>query len=84
MEEDKLFEISADEVTLEVRDKKTGKVYRRDLPIDYYENANFLRLRGESFSGALSELVFCSGRGVERLMDLTGLGADEDGCGTHT
>ena len=83
MEEDKLFEISADTVTVEVKDDKTGKVFRRELPIEYYENANFLRLRAENMSGALSELVFCSGRGVERLQDLTGLGADEDGCGTH-
>ena len=83
MDEDKLFEISADEVTVEIKDSKTGEVYRRELPIDYYENANFLRLRGEDFSGAAAELVFCSGRGVERLKDLTGLGADHDGCGTH-
>lgn len=80
---DEVFEIRASEITVEVKDKKSGKVYRRELPIDYYENANFLRLRGETFSGAVSELVFCSGRGVERLMDLTGLGADEDSCGTH-
>lgn len=83
MEEDRLFEISADTVTVEVKDDKTGEVFRRELPIEYYENANFLRLRGESFNGAVSELVFCSGRGMERLRDLTGLGADHDGCGTH-
>ena len=83
MEENKLFEISSSTVTLEITDDKTGEVFRRELPIDYYENANFLRLRGEDFSGAAAELVFCSGRGVERLMDLTGLGADHDDCGTH-
>ncbi len=83
MKEDKLFEISADSVIVEIKDDKTGEIFRRELPIEYYENANFLRLRGEDLSGAVSELVFCSGRGVERLCDLTGLGADHDGCGTH-
>ena len=31
-----IFEISAKEVTVEVVDGATGKVYRRTLPIDYY------------------------------------------------
>lgn len=83
MDVDGLFEISADTITVEVKDDKTGEIFRRELPIDYYENANFLRLRGEDLSGAAAELVFCSGRGVERLKDLTGLGADHDGCGAH-
>ena len=43
---EELFELAADSVTVEVTDPKTGKVYRRELPIEYYENANFLRLRG--------------------------------------
>lgn len=83
MDDEKLFELTADTVTVEITDRGTGKTFRRELPIEYYENANFLRLRGESFSGAVSELVFLSGRGVERVMDLTGKGADHDRCGTH-
>ena len=83
MSAEEFFEISADTVTVEVTDAKTGETFRRELPIDYYENANFLRLRAEDFSGAVSELVFCSGRGVERMKDMTGRGPDHDRCGGH-
>lgn len=81
--DEELFELTADVVTVEITDKKTGQVFRRELPIDYYENANCLRLRGENLSGSMSELVFFTGRGLERLRDITGLGADHDGCGEH-
>jgi hypothetical protein len=81
--EEELFEIIADTVTVEVVDKATGKMYRRELPIDYYENANLLKLSGENLDGSVSQLVFYSSRGLERLKDLTGLGADHDPCGGH-
>ena len=72
--EGELFEISASMVTVEVRDEHTGTVYRRELPIDYYENANFLRLSGENLDGSTSQLVFYTARGLERVRDLTGKG----------
>ena len=81
--EEELFEIIADTVTVEVVDKATGKMYRRELPIDYYENANLLKLSGENLDGSVSQIVFYSSRGLERLKDLTGLGADHDPCGGH-
>ena len=81
--EEKVFEISAKEVTIEVVDEATGKVYRRTLPIDYYETANGLVLRGENLDGSISQLVFYSARGMQRMQDLTGKGPDEDPCGTH-
>lgn len=81
--EDKIFEITAQEVTVEVVDQATGKTYRRTLPIDYVENANGLILRGENLDGSISQLVFYSSRGLERLQGLTGKGPDEDPCGTH-
>ena len=81
---EELFEIVAHEVTVEVRDEKTGEVFRRELPIDYFENANFLRLSGENLDGSTSQLVFYSARGLERLRDLTGKGFDHDPCGGHT
>ena len=56
--EDKLTEITAKTVTVEVTDETTGKVYRRTLPIDYYENANLLKLQGENLDGTISQLVF--------------------------
>ena len=80
---DELFEIVAHEVTVEIRDEKTGEVFRRELPIDYYENANFLRLSGENLDGSVSQLVFLTARGIERVKDLTGKGPDHDPCGGH-
>ena len=79
-----LFEITADEITIEVRDKATGEVFRRELPIDFYENANVLKLSGENLDGSVSQLVFYSARGIERLKDLTGKGPDKDPCGGHS
>ena len=80
---DEFFEITAHEVTVEVRDEKTGELIRRTLPIDYYENANFLKLSGENMDGSLAQLVFLSARGIERVKDITGKGPDHDRCGTH-
>lgn len=80
----KVFAISAKEVTVEVVDAATGKLYRRTLPIDYYETANALVLRGENLDGSISQLVFYSARGMQRVQDLTGKGPDEDPCGSHS
>ncbi len=80
---EEMFEIIAHEVTVEVRDERTGEIIRRELPIDYYENANFLRLSGENMDGSVSQLVFLSARGIERVKDITGKGPDHDRCGTH-
>ena len=71
-------------MTVEVRDSATGEVFRRELPISYYENANFLRLTGENLDGSLSQLVFYTTRGITRMKDLTGKGPDHDDCGNHT
>ena len=78
-----MFEITAHEVTVEVRDEKTGEIIRRELPIDYYENANFLKLSGENMDGSVSQLVFLSARGIERVKVITGKGSDHDRCGGH-
>ena len=80
---DKIFEITAKEVTIQVKDERTGEQYSRTLPIDYYENANVLKLSGENLDGSSSSIVFYSVRGMERLKDLTGKGVDNDPCGTH-
>jgi len=81
--EEEIFEITADTIVVEVKDKLTGKVYRRELPIDFYENANLLKLSGENLDGSTAQLVFYSERGIQRLGDLTGKGPDADPCGTH-
>lgn len=82
--DDELFEITADMVTVEVTDRNTGRIFRRELPIDYFENANFLRLSGENLDGSVSQLVFYTARGVERMKDLTGKGPNYDPCGGHS
>ena len=81
--DEKVFEIKASEITVEVTDQLSGKQYRRTLPMDYFENANGLVLRGENLDGSESQLVFYSSRGMQRMKDLTGGGPDEDPCGTH-
>ena len=81
--DEELFELVADTVTVEITDSRTGQVFRRELPIDYYENANFLRLRGENLDGSVSQLVFYTPRGIERVKDITGKGPDHDLCGGH-
>ena len=80
---DEIFEITAKEVTIQVKDERTGEQYSRTLPIDYYENANVLKLSGENLDGSSSSIVFYSVRGMEKLKDLTGKGVDHDPCGTH-
>ena len=80
---DKIFEITAKEVTIQVKDERTGEQHSRTLPIDYYENANVLKLSGENLDGSSSSIVFYSVRGMEKLKDLTGKGVDHDPCGTH-
>ena len=80
---DKIFEITAKEVTIQVKDERTGEQYSLTLPIDYYENANVLKLSGENLDGSSSSIVFYSVRGMEKLKDLTGKGVDHDPCGTH-
>jgi hypothetical protein len=34
--------------------------------------------------GSISQLVFLSARGIERVKDLTGKGPDHDRCGGHS
>ena len=81
--DEKVFEITAKEVTVEVQDEKTGAVYRRALPIDYFENANGLFLKAENWDGSFSQLAFYSLRGLEKMKGLTGKGPDADPCGSH-
>ena len=47
---EKLREITASEVTVEVTDARTGVTVRRTLPIDFHETANCLRLAAEARS----------------------------------
>ncbi len=80
---DALCEITADQVTIEVADQKTGKTVKRTLPLGYRENAHFLQLSGEDMAGKPSQIVFFSESGVGKLRDMTGRGPDTDPCGSH-
>ena len=82
--QNKLKEIRASEITVEVTDAATGLTLRRTLPIDYSETANCLRLAAEDAEGRPAELVFYSNTGLGRLRDLTGGGPDKDPCGGHS
>ena len=74
--DEKIFTITAQELTIEVVDEASGQTYRRTLPIEYYENANHLLLRGENADGRVSQLVFYTPRGLERWQGLAGKGPD--------
>ena len=93
---EKLTEIRASEVTVEVKDARSGLTLRRTLPIDYLETANclygsdyafrdiyLLSAAAEDAEGKPAELVFYSNIGLGRLRDLTGGGPDKDPCGGH-
>lgn len=82
-EKEKITEIRAAEVTIEVTDPRSGLTVRRTLPIDFTETANCLRLAAEDAQGRPAELVFYSNTGLGRLRDLTGGGPDKDPCGGH-
>ena len=73
-------EISYSSVKLEIKDAKTGKIFIRELPIDYYENSYCLRLKGEGLDGKTVEMIFYSKEGVDKLQDLTGSGPAKDNC----
>ena len=83
MDDQEIYEIIAHEAKITVTDELTGRMFERTIPMDYYENANFMKLSGENFDGSISTLVFLSARGAERVDDLTGKGPDADPCGTH-
>ena len=72
-----IFSITSSVVTITVTDDKTGQNFTRSLPIDYFENDNGIRLRGENIQGQPVELVFLSSSALDKIRDLTGQGPDE-------
>lgn len=69
--------IQADSVVVEVTDSKTGRVFRRSVPLAYSESENGLFLTGEDLSGNAATIVFLSDAAAGKLRDLTGKGADQ-------
>lgn len=74
--------IEADSIMIEVVDKHTGKIYRRNLPVKYSETANGVVLSGETMDGAPVELAFYSADALRRIQELFGRGPDVPRCGT--
>ncbi|OYP23551.1 hypothetical protein C8E03_102191 [Lachnotalea glycerini] len=76
-------EITASKVTVEIIDKKTGKLFRRTLPMDYRETYTGIKLSGENLNGEPSDIVFFSEKGIAKLKDLSGQGSDNPSCNDH-
>lgn len=72
--------IEADTITVEIIDKKSGKMFRRTLPVGYTENANGIMLSGETIEGKPVQMAFYSDTALERINDLIGKGPDSPRC----
>ena len=72
--------ISSDEVTIEVKDKETNKIFSRTLDISYIENFNGIKMTGENLKGKPSEIVFLSDTAINKIVDVTGKGLNKSRC----
>lgn len=72
--------ISCDEITVEVKDETTNRIFRRNLDISYIENSNGLKLMGENLKGEPSEIVFLSDTAINKIIDVTGQGLNKSRC----
>jgi hypothetical protein len=80
---DSIDKIEADWVIVEVTDKHTGKMFRRNLPIHYLETDNGVVLSGEAIDGSPANISFFSETAVAKIQDLLGLGPDSPRCGNQ-
>lgn len=69
-------QILAPNAVIEIIDSNNGQLYRRYLELEYNENANGIRLKGEDLGGKPSEIIFLSGQSIERIAELRGEGSD--------
>jgi hypothetical protein len=75
-EEERAEVIEADTVTIEVVDKTTGCLYRRQVPLCYHENSNGIILKGENLEGKSAVLALLSDQALAKYSDLIGMGPD--------
>lgn len=73
--------IEADWIIVEVIDKNTGKMFRRNLPVRYLETANGVALSGETIAGNPSQINLLSEVALKKINDLLGKGPDSARCG---
>ena len=78
-----LASMEADQVVVEVIDKKSGCLFRRELPLKYSETGNGILLAGEDMEGRPAVIAFFSGAAMSRLSELFGQGPDRARCGEH-
>lgn len=72
--------IESPSVAVEVLDRETGMLFRRELPLNYLETENGIILSGENSNGAPSTIAFLSDTALHRINDLRGKGPDEHTC----
>ena len=72
--------ISSDEITVEVKDNNTNKIFSRVLDISYTENSNGIKMTGENLKGQPSEIVFLSDTAINKIIDVTGKGLNKSRC----
>ncbi|HBS59226.1 MAG: hypothetical protein AAGU23_04275 [Bacillota bacterium] len=68
--------LEANEAVVEFWDRNTGKLFRRNLPINCMETANGIVLTGETMEGQPSKIAFLSETALQKIHDLIGKGAD--------
>ena len=73
-------QIHANQVAIEITDLQSGNQFTRILPMEYFENANGIRLIGEDLNGQTVEMVFLSEQGMFKMKDLSGHRADHSQC----
>jgi len=72
--------IEADSVVVEIMDNTTSKIFRRNLPIEYVETDNGIRLSGETIDGKATQIVFFSDTAITKINDLLGMGPNTPRC----
>ena len=72
--------ISASEIDVVITDSKSGRSFRRSLPLDYFETDNGITISGEDSSGQPANIVLLSGTAIDKIRDLSGLGLDKPRC----
>lgn len=81
--DDKPKHIVANGVIMEIIDKESGRLFRRELPLHYSETGNGILLSGEDVEGRPAVIAFFSGTAMQRLGELFGRGPDRPRCGEH-
>lgn len=74
------FRIGAEDVIVELVDGATGQLYRRPLELHYEESENGIVLCGEDMAGQPVSIVYLSDAYMQRLVDISGQGPEEDHC----